>query len=171
MFLCDGTLSGHYDLYTEYTLKDGKRADIVAAREEGRDSDSGDLWIYVGEIKPNSVLYNGHKDEAIAQLNNYITAFHRDYPTAMVGHLYFWSPRSRRIHYAGQDYTLIVSRLKEEATAVEGWYKVTGLYTYEGVRELSKAPKAQKKIDKIEDQDPDELLPYNEWPDYLLMKE
>ncbi len=157
VFLDDETLASHYILCTEYEFSNRRRADIVAVRDETSYGDPSDLWIYAGEIKPDSVGYNGYGDAAGNQLADYIALFRQDFRLASVGYLDFWWPSAQMIDYAGRDYTLIISN------------QGNGLYTYRGVRDLSKAPAAREKIDEIEDQDPDELLPYNERPDYMVM--
>lgn len=157
IFLADEKLGNKYELYIEHEFSNRRRADIVAVRDERYREDDSDFWIYVGEIKPESVLYNSFAGAAADQLADYINLFQQEFPLATVSSLNFWLPQPEKINYAGRDYILIITG------------NGRGLYTYQGVQNISHAPAAQEKISEIEDQDSDELLPFNERPDYMFL--
>lgn len=152
LFLNDESL-GMYIRKSEVKVG-GRRADIIAIRDERNQDGTGDWYIYVGEIKPASSEYNGYQNAAVDQLNDYVELFQNEYQDAYVEPLNFWSPNVTSIVYANKEYHLIVKN------------NGNGLYTYMGVQKDSTA---QKYIDALEDVDKDELLPYNEKPDYMFM--
>jgi hypothetical protein len=143
-----------YKLLTEAEIGNG-RADLVAVNDEREKDGLGDLWIYVGEIKPESVKFTGQKKGALEQLNGYIKSYGKKFESATVGPLDFWNTSNSGYAMVGNGYNckLFV------------WHDGKGLYLYKGMVK-------QKSIEKMEDEseEKEELeLPFNEKPNYMFM--
>jgi hypothetical protein len=148
----DSDLGSSYSLYTEFVIGGG-RADLVAINDERDEDGLGDCYIYVGEIKSDSLVWYGSTG-AYHQLNQYIRAFENDprFYGAQVGKLSFWNPSSEGmpIEQDGYNCTLFIQN------------RGGGLYTYTGRVMDNAILNMQSRLDDQEMED----LPFNEQSNY-----
>jgi hypothetical protein len=148
----DSHLGNNYNLYTEFAAGPGF-ADMVAIKDEREDDGTGDMWIYVGEIKSAAdQYYAGGRTHH--QLATYIAALKVQYPHAYVGRLTSWNTDADGYPLHGNGYNCTVY----VANAGQGLYRYSGRVTEEGRTNQS---------NRIEDEGHHQL-PFNEQPNYLF---
>lgn len=150
VFLGSDDLPPIYNLYTEFEIGGG-RADLVAINDERGEDGLGDCYVYVGEIKSDSLQWYG-RGIAYTQLDRYIDAFRHDprFTDAFVGVLDFWNPPTNGIPIEGDGYNCSIFIQN----------RGNGLYTYTGRIKDESITKMENELD---DREPFEL-PYNERP-------
>jgi hypothetical protein len=150
-------LARSYNLYTEAQIRLNAyqmgRADLVAVREDADAEETGEMYIYVGEIKSDSMVWYGPAG-AYIQLANYMNAYRARYPYARVGALDFWNPPSEGLIVNNNGYNCRVFIQNRGA----------GLYTYTGRVQADAIMNMEDRLDSEEERE----LPFNEQPNYMF---